>query len=231
MDPLKSGRVWAWFGFALGIVASISANITHSYIVQTSQHSPNIVGPLVSSAFWPLALFLCLEVMSRVVWPAGWIWWAVRYIGLSLVAGIAAIVSWRHMNGLLDSYGEDALVAIIGPISVDGLMCLCSSALLAIAHNRKRRSRPEAVESEVRTQDLAVPEPSQAPEPKPAVKPSPKPPGDLLEAARTADQLYRAEHDGRPITRDALRAALRVSGQRASEVLKQLKQEAAAAHA
>lgn len=70
-DPIKSGRVWAWAGFALGIGASISANITHSYLVQTSRNDPNIIGPLVSSAFWPLALFLCLEVMSRVMWPRG----------------------------------------------------------------------------------------------------------------------------------------------------------------
>jgi len=40
---------------------------------------------------------------------------------------------------------------------------------------------------------------------------------DLLAAARHADTRHRAEH-GKPITRDALRTALRVSGSRATEL-------------
>jgi hypothetical protein len=37
-----------------------------------------------------------------------------------------------------------------------------------------------------------------------------------MDAARAADQRYRDEH-GRPITRDALRAAVKISGGRATE--------------
>jgi hypothetical protein len=44
---------------------------------------------------------------------------------------------------------------------------------------------------------------------------------DLWTAARDADARHRAEH-GRPITRDALRTALRVSGPRATELRRQL---------
>lgn len=50
--------------------------------------------------------------------------------------------------------------------------------------------------------------------------PNPKP--DLMAAARQADARYRQAHDGRPITRDALRAALRISGPRATELRRQL---------
>jgi hypothetical protein len=48
---------------------------------------------------------------------------------------------------------------------------------------------------------------------------------ELLELARRADSVYRASHDGRPITRDALRAALHVSVRRASEVRRALKED------
>jgi uncharacterized protein DUF2637 len=44
---------------------------------------------------------------------------------------------------------------------------------------------------------------------------------ELMDAARVADRRYRATH-GRPITRDALRAALRISGPRATEVRRRL---------
>ena len=40
----------------------------------------------------------------------------------------------------------------------------------------------------------------------------------LMAAARTADARYRATHDGRPITRDALRTALRIAGPKATEL-------------
>lgn len=50
---------------------------------------------------------------------------------------------------------------------------------------------------------------------------------DLLTAARVADLRYRAEHDGRPITRDALRSALRIGGRRATELRRKLAAEPA----
>jgi hypothetical protein len=49
---------------------------------------------------------------------------------------------------------------------------------------------------------------------------------DLIAAAREADVAYRAEHNGRAITRDALRAALRIAGPRATEIRRQLVEEA-----
>lgn len=110
---------------------------------------------------------------------------SARYIGLSLVAVIAAVVSWRHMNGLLATYGEDWFIAVIGPISIDGLMVVCSSALLAIADNIKKRALTKEPEPP------PVPVPSPVP-PKPKAVPALPPPtfrtgDDLLEAARKAD--------------------------------------------
>jgi hypothetical protein len=69
-------------------------------------------------------------------------------------------------------------------------------------------------------------------EPGPAVRPEDglwyADEGRLMEAAQRADQAYRAAHGGKPITRDALREALRIGGTRASELLRQLKEQAAA---
>jgi hypothetical protein len=49
-----------------------------------------------------------------------------------------------------------------------------------------------------------------------------RPDAELLAAARVADTRYRATHDGRPITRDALRTALSISGSRATELRRKL---------
>ncbi|MEV7624072.1 DUF2637 domain-containing protein [Actinoplanes sp. NPDC089786] len=48
---------------------------------------------------------------------------------------------------------------------------------------------------------------------------------DLLKAAREADTKYRTAHRGQPITRDALREALRIAGPKATELRRQLATE------
>jgi MFS family permease len=47
----------------------------------------------------------------------------------------------------------------------------------------------------------------------------------LLKAARQADARYRTTHDGRPITRDELRSALRIAGPKATELRRLLAAE------
>jgi hypothetical protein len=49
-----------------------------------------------------------------------------------------------------------------------------------------------------------------------------------MTAARVADTKYRAAHDGRPITRDELRIALRIAGPKATELRRRLANESAA---
>lgn len=139
----QNGKVWSQVGFATGIAASISANVLHSFVPPANSASwhPQ-AGAVASGAFWPLALLISIEVIARVNWPAGKGWFAVRYGGLVAVAAIAALLSYRHMSGLLTSYGEDALNASLGPLAVDGLMAVCTAALLAIG----RAQRPQALE-------------------------------------------------------------------------------------
>ncbi|WP_412742016.1 DUF2637 domain-containing protein [Krasilnikovia sp. MM14-A1004] len=50
---------------------------------------------------------------------------------------------------------------------------------------------------------------------------------DLLNAAREADARHRAAHDGRPISRDGLRSALRIAGPKATELRRVLVAETA----
>ena len=73
-----------------------------------------------------------------------------RYGGLTTVASIAALLSYKHMSALLTAYGEDAVGAALGPLVVDGLLVVCSVALLAIADNvRRQLNREPAVIGEI----------------------------------------------------------------------------------
>ncbi len=129
------GRGWAYTGALLGGAVSIAANIAHSYIPPT--HAPADwtpeAGAVIGSVFWPIALFVAVEILARIPWPDGRRWTALRFGGLVPVALVAAVVSYRHLSGLLDHYGEDALTVLIGPLAVDGLMVMATGALLATA--------------------------------------------------------------------------------------------------
>ncbi|MEW2383710.1 DUF2637 domain-containing protein [Micromonospora sp. NPDC047707] len=128
-----AGRGWAYLGAALGGAVSIAANVAHSYVRPEdapADWSPE-AGAVVGSIFWPVALFVAVEILARTAWPTGRGWTLLRFGGLLPVALVAALVSYRHLSGLLGHYGEDAVTATVGPIAVDGLMLMATGALLA----------------------------------------------------------------------------------------------------
>jgi hypothetical protein len=128
-----SGRGWAYLGALVGAGVSVAANVAHSYVppdAAPSSWSPH-TGAVVGAVFWPVALLVAIEVLARVAWPAGGRWLLVRFGGLGPVAIVAAVVSYRHLSGLLSFYGEDAITASVGPLAVDGLMVMATGALLA----------------------------------------------------------------------------------------------------
>lgn len=127
------GRAVAWVAFATGVAASVAANILHAHDAPGGADAAELVG----AAFWPVALLLCVEMLTRVAWPRGFWWGFGRYAGVGLVGLVAAVLSYRHMAGLLKMWGEDKFNAHLGPLAVDGLMLVAATALLAITHRQK----------------------------------------------------------------------------------------------
>jgi DNA-binding transcriptional ArsR family regulator len=129
------GRGWAYAGAVLGGSVSVAANIAHTFIPPTGAPSgwAPPTGAVALSALWPVMVLVAVEILGRVAWPAGWRWWVLRWGGLTPVTAVAAVVSYRHLSGLLASYGEDAVVAVIGPLAIDGLMVISSAALLSLS--------------------------------------------------------------------------------------------------
>jgi hypothetical protein len=160
-----SGRAWAYLGAVLGGAVSIAANIAHSYVPPTgapADWTPQ-GGAVVASVFWPVALFVAVEILARIPWPAGRRWTALHYGGLLPVAAVAAVVSYRHLSGLLTFYGEDPLTATLGPLAVDGLMIMATGALLATGH-RTTDPAPAAAAPDVEpVTELAAAEPATRP--------------------------------------------------------------------
>lgn len=143
---MTSGRGWAYAGAVAGAAVSLAANVAHAFVPPAGAMawSPP-AGAVISAAWWPIALLIALEILIRVDWPDGWQWVLGRYAGLAPVAAVAAVVSYRHLSGLLASYGtEDTVTRTIGPLAIDGLMVMATLALMA--------SRPAPVPDPIATE-------------------------------------------------------------------------------
>ena len=107
----------------LGVAASVAANVLHARHEIVSQ---------VISAWPPLALLLTVELTSRIPMHkpllAG-----IRVLATATIAGIAAWVSYWHMQGVAVKFGETETSAYLLPISVDGLIVVASVSLVELA--------------------------------------------------------------------------------------------------
>jgi hypothetical protein len=107
----------------LGVAASVATNVLHA--------NPNPVSQTIA-AWPPLALLLTVELVSRVPVRRGAM--AVLRIAATItIAGIAAYVSYWHMTGVADRYGETGPSPYLLPLSVDGLIVVASISLVELA--------------------------------------------------------------------------------------------------
>ncbi|CNE45205.1 Protein of uncharacterised function (DUF2637) [Mycobacterium tuberculosis] len=206
-----TGRAWASVAFGLGVAVSVAANVAHTYYIPGAGRPP--VGAQLAAAFYPLALLLVVEILARVPWPSS-LWWTVaRFGGASVVAGVAAVVSYRHMSALLAAYGEDGLTARIGPLAVDGLMVVASFALLAIGRQAHAEAVPVPVPSPAAPPvEGTVPDVDEAPIPAPG-----GPPADPA-VATARDRFATTLAAGSVPSLRALRRELRIGHPRAVRV-------------
>jgi hypothetical protein len=203
---VMSGRRWAYIGAALGGTVSIAANIAHSYVPPTGatgQWSPNF-GAVIGAVFWPVALFVATEILTRVAWPAGWTWQLLRWAGMLPVAAVAALVSYRHLSGLLAFYGEEPIVCILGPLAVDGLMVMATGAILATGQHQ--HTDPTSVFVPARP-DTAV-----GPAPTPTVTSSTVDTKAVPSAADPTPESHPAPQSDRPVVPTPAAVATRITG-------------------
>ncbi|WP_203904745.1 DUF2637 domain-containing protein [Virgisporangium aliadipatigenens] len=108
---------------ALGIAASVIANVLHA--------QPHAVAQTIA-AWPPLALLLTVELIARV--PVSRVALAaVRILATAAISGIAAWVSYWHMVGVAQRYGETGAAPYLIPLSVDGLVVVASVCLVELA--------------------------------------------------------------------------------------------------
>jgi hypothetical protein len=209
-----------------GVAASVAANILHA---RNNPISETI------AAWPPLALLLTIELVSRV--PVHrFLLAAPRVLATVVISGIAAWVSYWHMAGVTARYGETGASPYLLPISVDGLIVVASVSLVELAARiRTFEDPPPSPPAPTMSTVAATPAVSDVDGARavPVIVPEATADQDHsdngdVDQAVTDDLIRRArlvvvEHrrrTGRDITRDQLRAQLRVSNATAGELLR-----------
>jgi hypothetical protein len=148
----------------------------------------------------------------------------------AITASIAGNAAYHAVGaGLLTASWPIVVVVGAVPAAVLGL-----TAHLHALRSRVEPDSPPAGRTETRAEDRTPPVPGRGsasspvmhPSRRPSKRPRPRTEDELMAAARLADERYRDAH-GRPITRDALRKALCISGARATELRRRIADEAA----
>lgn len=221
-----------WLG-SIGLALVVLAAVVASFSTLASLAA---VAGWGESASWLLPV--CLDALGMIacrVWLsksapesarsyAKWI--ALVTVGVSIVGNAAGhLAATGHLSQSI------VLVVLVGAVPPAGL-----AAGIHLAVLRGKLSVPDAapVPAEKTKTAAEVKPPAKKTAPKKAVAPKPSPSPDEivndveLQGARHADRAYRAANNNKPITRDALKAALAPCGTtKATALLAALKREAA----
>lgn len=225
---MRADRVYAYSGVGLGLGGSLGANVLHVL----DGKDPD-VWAVVGAGFWPFALLVSSEVLARKRWASQGARVA-GVVGVLIVALVAAWISYGHVHGLLESWGEPPIAAALGPLAIDGLMVVSSLALVAQdAQDAPPVTVPAVLEGSTGAPDAADPEPAPVDEQpaRPVAVPSPRrrrPGGGRrphLSDELLAEQLAGDDLEG--VSARQIAARLRVSQARAGRVLALARQQAA----
>jgi len=165
----------------LGMAASIAANVLHA--------QPNIISQAIS-AWPPLALLLTVELTSRVPMHRPLLA-SIRVLATAVIAGIAAWVSYWHMQDVALRFGEAEIAAYLLPISVDGLIVVASVSLVELAGRIRDLEQPPTPTAATPATRPSEPMPASAPaQPATPAPPAAAPPpvnGHAVLASATQD--------------------------------------------
>jgi len=124
----RTDAAWAWACALLAAAVSIAVNVGHA--------SPVAPGFVAFAATLPVMIVGAAELMVRRLLPA----WIVGVIGVSAYA-----LSFWHTVLLLLSWGEPAVLAVLGSVAVDGLMVGATVALYRLRRTSGHGAvRPDA---------------------------------------------------------------------------------------
>lgn len=125
-EQVKAGRRWAYVVMLTMLALSIAGNLSHTFLKNPTAG----MRAQTYAVMWPLLVWAGVELFVRIPWRKEPVHHAVRWFGVLIPAGVAGLVSYNHLSGLLKADREDWVVYTLGPLAVDGLMLMSTLGLL-----------------------------------------------------------------------------------------------------
>lgn len=165
----------------LGLAIALAANLTYAV-----PRGPVVVGlGLVAPLVLPVVLYLRTTFTPRGFWQR-----TVREAATLAVAGPAVAVSYVHTFELVSSAHEPWILAVLAPLSSDGLAGLATLAL----HRLRQAQTEEVVKARQKAERASRPKPPRAkPDPAPEPEPVEAPLDDLAPTRAQIEQIMADE--------------------------------------
>lgn len=129
----KAGQIWtdsvAYVALGLGAATSMAGNAANVLRVRGDATDGL---DLFLAVFFPGLVVLMVEVFVSSRWRGlHWSMQVLRWLGCAAVTAVAMRVSWVHLHALMLSRGQEADVAILGPLAIDFLAIMATALILA----------------------------------------------------------------------------------------------------
>lgn len=128
----KLGKLWtgavAYVSLGVGAGLSVAGNLADTY--RTRGAATDTLDKFLA-ACWPLLVLLAIEMFVSPRWSAKRLFQVWRWTGCLSVGGMAMVVSWVHLHDLLASRGQLDIVAILGPLAIDGMAIMATGLILS----------------------------------------------------------------------------------------------------
>jgi hypothetical protein len=128
----KIGKLWtgsvAYVSLLVGAGLSVAGNLADTYRTRGAD-----VDTLdkVMAAGWPILVLLAIEMFVSRRWSPKPLFQVWRWLGCLAVGGMAMVVSWTHLHDLMSSRGQLYIVAILGPLAIDGMAIMATGLILS----------------------------------------------------------------------------------------------------
>lgn len=126
------GKIWtgavAYVSLLVGAGLSVAGNLADTY--RTRGADIDNLDKIMAAA-WPILVILAIEMFVSPRWSPKPMFQVWRWIGCLAVGGMAMVVSWTHLHDLMSARGQLVVVAVLGPLAIDGMAIMATGLILS----------------------------------------------------------------------------------------------------
>jgi len=126
----------AYVSLLTGSGLSVAGNVADTF--RTRGEATDGLDIILAGA-WPILVILTIEMFVSRRWAPSRGFQTLRWFGCLAIGNLAMLVSWLHLHDLMASRGQLPLVAMAGPLAIDGMAIMATGLILS---TRGRVAKP-----------------------------------------------------------------------------------------